>query len=110
MTLYLTETTSADDIRQAADSDFVHAVKYYPDGATTHSDAGVRDLARVYPVLEEMQKQGLPLLMHGEVTDSDVDIFDREAVFIERDLTPLRKRYHNIKLELEHYTTQNASD
>lgn len=110
MTLYLTETTSADDIRQAADSDFVHAVKYYPAGATTHSDAGVRDLARVYPVLEEMQKQGLPLLMHGEVTDSDVDIFDREAVFIERHLEPLRKRFPELKLVLEHATTKNAVD
>jgi len=86
MTLYLTETTTADDIREAAESDFVHAVKYYPAGATTNSDSGVRQLERAYPAIEAMEKHGVPLLMHGEVTDGDIDVFDREAVFIERHL------------------------
>lgn len=110
MTLYLTETTTADDIREAAESDFVHAVKYYPAGATTNSDSGVRDLKRVYPVLEAMEKHGLPLLMHGEVTDSEIDVFDREAVFIERHLEKLRPRFPALKMVLEHATTADAID
>jgi len=110
MTLYLTETTTADDIREAAESDFVHAVKYYPAGATTNSDSGVRDLERVYPVLEAMEKHGLPLLMHGEVTDADIDVFDREAVFIERHLEKLRSRFPELKMVLEHATTSDAID
>ncbi len=110
MTLYLTETTTADDIREAAESDFVHAVKYYPAGATTNSDSGVRDLERVYPVLKAMEKHGLPLLMHGEVTDSEIDVFDREAVFIERHLEKLRPRFPALKMVLEHATTADAID
>lgn len=110
MTLYLTETTTADDIRAAAESDFVHAVKYYPAGATTNSDSGVRDLERVYPVIEAMEKYELPLLMHGEVTDGDIDVFDREAVFIERHLEKLRTRFPGLKLVLEHATTADAID
>src|SRR5699024_1829336 len=78
MTLYLTDATTTDDIAEAAASDFVHAVKYYPAGATTNSSNGVTDIRKVYPVLEAMQKHGLPLLMHGEVTDADIDVFDRE--------------------------------
>ncbi len=108
MTLYLTETTTADDIRQAARSDFVHAVKYYPAGATTNSDSGVRKLERVYPVIEVLEQQGLPLLMHGEVTDADIDVFDREAVFIERHLDSLRTTFPDLKMVLEHATTQDA--
>ncbi len=110
MTLYLTETTTTDDIRQAAESDFVHAVKYYPAGATTNSDSGVRDLEHVYPVIEAMEKHGLPLLMHGEVTDGDIDVFDREAVFIERHLEKLRARFPALKMVLEHATTSDAID
>ena len=108
MTLYLTETTTIDDIREAADSDFVHAVKYYPAGATTNSDSGVRELERVYPVIEAMEKHGVPLLMHGEVTDGDIDVFDREAVFIERHLEKLRSTFPGLKMVLEHATTSNA--
>ena len=110
MTLYLTETTTVDDIRQAAASDFVHAVKYYPAGATTNSESGVRDLERVYPVLEAMEKHGLPLLLHGEVTDGEIDVFDREAVFIERHLEKLRARFPQLKMVLEHATTADAID
>src|SRR3954466_12135391 len=91
MTLYLTDNTDPDEIRRAADSGFVHAVKLYPAGATTNSDAGVTDLAKCYKTLEAMQEVGMPFLVHGEVTDQDIDLFDREAVFIERVLRPLRK-------------------
>jgi dihydroorotase len=108
MTLYLTESTTADEIARAAASEHVFAVKYYPAGATTNSQAGVRDLSQVYPVLEAMQRHGLPLLMHGEVTDPAVDIFDREKVFIERHLLPLRERYPDLRMVLEHITTRAA--
>lgn len=108
MTLYLTEATTPEEIARAKASGIVHAVKYYPAGATTNSQAGVRDLAHVYPVLEAMEQQGLPLLMHGEVTDPTVDIFDREHAFIERHLIPLRERYPNLRMVLEHITTRAA--
>jgi len=108
MTLYLTETTTVDDIREAARSDCVHAVKYYPAGATTNSDSGVRKLERVFPVIEAMEKHNLPLLMHGEVTDADIDVFDREAVFIERHLDGLRTTFPDLKMVLEHATTEDA--
>ena len=110
MTLYLTETTTLDDIREAAESDFVHAIKYYPAGATTNSDSGVRELERVYPVIEAMEQRGVPLLMHGEVTDGDIDVFDREAVFIERHLEKLRTTFPGLKMVLEHATTRDAID
>jgi dihydroorotase len=110
MTLYLTETTTVDDIREAAESDFVHAIKYYPAGATTNSDSGVRELERAYPVIEAMEKHGVPLLMHGEVTDGDIDVFDREAVFIERHLEKLRTTFPGLKMVLEHATTRDAID
>ena len=84
MTLYLTDQTDAEELRKAAASDFVHAVKLYPAGATTNSDAGVADLDSLYPVLAAMEEVDLPLLIHGEVTDHDIDIFDRETVFIDR--------------------------
>jgi dihydroorotase len=110
MTLYLTEATTAEEIARAKASGSVFAVKYYPAGATTNSQSGVRDLARVYPVLEAMQRHGLPLLMHGEVTDPAVDIFDREQVFIERHLLPLRAHFPDLRMVLEHITTRAAVD
>jgi dihydroorotase len=110
MTLYLTDTTSADEIRRAADSDFVHAVKLYPAGATTNSDAGVAELEGLYPTLEAMQEVDLPLLIHGEVTDHAVDIFDREKVFIDRHLAPIVARFPGLRVVLEHITTADAVD
>nr|WP_310621515.1 dihydroorotase [Pseudovibrio sp. M1P-2-3] len=110
MTLYLTETTEADDVEQAAKSGLISAVKLYPAGATTNSDNGVRDFDKVSGVLERMAEIGLPLLVHGEVTDFDVDIFDREAVFIERILEPLRTRLPDLKIVMEHITTKEGAD
>jgi dihydroorotase len=108
MTLYLTDNTSADEIRKAKKSGVIHAVKYYPAGATTNSDAGVTDIRKAYPALEEMQRCGMPLLVHGEVTDSSVDVFDREAVFIERVMTPLLRDLPQLRVVFEHITTQQA--
>jgi len=108
MTLYLTDNTTTDDIERAADCDFVHAVKYYPAGATTNSDNGVTDLQHVHAVLEAMQKHDLPLLLHGEVTDSEIDVFDREAVFIERHLQRLTRDFPALRMVLEHVTTADA--
>lgn len=110
MTLYLTDNTSAEEIRRAKQSGVVHAVKYYPAGATTNSDAGVTDLRKAYPALEEMQRCGMPLLVHGEVTDPAVDIFDREAVFIERVLQPLLNDLPALRLVFEHITTADAAE
>lgn len=109
MTLYLTETTSPDEIRRAVDSGIIHGVKLYPAGATTNSDAGVRQVDAVMPVLEQMASSGLPLLVHGEVVDEDIDLFDREAVFIERTLAPLRERLPELNVVLEHITTEEAA-
>ncbi|MES2538760.1 MAG: dihydroorotase [Pseudomonadota bacterium] len=109
MTLYLTDKTPADEIRRARDSGFVHAVKLYPAGATTNSDAGVTDLTKCYKTLEAMQALGMPLLVHGEVTDPDVDIFDREAVFIDRVMRPLRRDMPELKVVFEHITTKDAA-
>ena len=108
MTLYLTDTLGVDEIRRAPEAGVV-AVKYYPVGATTNSDAGVTDMRRTYPVLEALQRAGMPLLMHGEVTDPEVDLFDREAVFIERVLRPLRADFPELKIVFEHITTQEAA-
>ena len=110
MTLYLTEDTPVEEIARAKDSDSVFAVKYYPAGATTNSQSGVRELTRVYPVLEAMERHDLPLLLHGEVTDPDIDIFDRERVFIERHLLPLQARFPALRMVLEHITTSDAVD
>ena len=110
MTLYLTDNTDPAEIAKARASGFVHAVKYYPAGATTHSDSGVTDIRRVETVLEAMQEAGLPLLLHGEVTDPDVDVFDREAVFIDRVLAPLLQRLPRLKVVLEHITTRQAAE
>ncbi len=109
MTLYLTDNTQPDEIKRAKDSGIVHAVKYYPAGATTNSDAGVTDLNKCAKVLEVMQEVGMPLLVHGEVTDPSVDIFDREAVFIERVLQPLRCALPALKIVFEHITTKDAA-
>jgi dihydroorotase len=108
MTLYLTEATDPADVEAAARDGLVSAVKLYPAGATTNSDSGVRDLDRVMPVLERMAAIGLPLCVHGEVTDPEVDIFDREAAFIDRVLDPLRGRLPDLRVVLEHVTTADG--
>lgn len=109
MTLYLTNNTPPDEIRRAKDSGFVHAVKLYPAGATTNSDAGVTDLKNCYKTLETMQEVGMPFLVHGEVTDAEIDLFDREAVFIDRVMKPLRKDMPELKVVFEHITTSDAA-
>ena len=109
MTLYLTDNTPPSEIRRACESGFVHAVKYYPAGATTNSDSGVTDIARCYGALEAMAEHGMPLLVHGEVTDPAVDIFDRERVFLERVLAPLVRRFPVLKIVVEHITTREAA-
>jgi dihydroorotase len=108
MTLYMTDNLSIDEIRQAKACGFVKAVKLYPAGATTNSDSGVTDIRKLYPVIEEMQQQGLPLLVHAEVTDSHIDIFDREKAFIDRHLEPLRREFPALRLVFEHVTTADA--
>ena len=110
MVLYLTENTSPDEIRAAADCGFVHGFKYYPAGATTNSDSGVTNIDNIDAVLETMQEVGMVLQIHGEVTDPDVDIFDREAVFIERHLIKLVKKFPRLKIIFEHITTREAAE
>ena len=110
MTLYLTETTEAADVIAAYKAGIIHAVKLYPAGATTNSHSGVRDFSKVQGVLEAMAEAGVTLCVHGEVTDSDVDIFDREAVFIDRVLDPLRRRTPGLRVVMEHVTTQEGVD
>ncbi|WP_322990481.1 dihydroorotase [Hoeflea sp.] len=110
MTLYLTEGTDPADVAQAHASGLVTAVKLYPAGATTNSHSGVRDLDKVMPVLEKMAAIGMPLCIHGEVTDPEVDIFDREAAFIDTVLEPLRRRLPELQITLEHVTTSNGVD
>jgi dihydroorotase len=108
MTLYLTDTTSKQEIIDASNEEHVYAVKLYPAGATTNSESGVTSLPKTYPVLEQMQKEGVPLLIHGEVTHSDIDIFDREAVFIDTILEPLVSMFPELKIVLEHITTKDS--
>ncbi len=108
MTLYLTDHTPADEIQRAHDSGVV-AVKLYPAGATTNSSAGVTDLRHTHKTLEAMQHLGMPLLVHGEVTDPEIDVFDREAVFIDKHLAPLRRDFPQLKIVLEHITTREAA-
>lgn len=108
MTLYLTDNTSPAEIVAAQASSFIKAVKYYPAGATTNSDCGVTDIRKCDRVLEAMQQVDMPLLLHGEVTDGDIDMFDREKVFIERHLIPLRSRFPKLRIVLEHITTSDA--
>jgi dihydroorotase len=109
MTLYLTDDTPPEEIALAKRSGHVHGVKLYPAGATTNSDSGVTRISRCFHTLEKMEEQGLPLLVHGEVTDPEVDVFDREPVFIEEVLGPLLERFANLKVVLEHITTREAA-
>ncbi len=108
MTLYLTEQTTPEEIQLASRSQFVKACKLYPAGATTNSDAGVKDIRNIYPVLESMQKQELILCLHGEVVDPHIDIYDRERIFIDRVLTTLIKDFPDLKIVMEHITTAEA--
>ena len=110
MTLYLTDNTSADEIRTAKESGEIYGCKLYPAGATTNSDSGVTDISHIYPALEAMAEHGIPLLVHGEMTDAEIDIFDREARFIDHILQPLLKRMPNLKVVFEHITTADAVD
>ena len=110
MTLYLTGQTAPAEITRAKQSGIVHAVKLYPAGATTNSDRGVTDIRAVYPVFEAMQKEGMVLCVHGEVVDADIDIFDREKVFIDRVLMPLQREFPALKIVMEHITTKDAAD
>lgn len=109
MTLYLTDNTPPDEIRRAKESGFIHAVKLYPAGATTNSDAGVTALKKCYRTLEVMQEVGMPFLVHGEVTDAEIDIFDREAVFIDQVMEPLRRDMPALRVVFEHITTKDAA-
>jgi len=108
MTLYLTDNLPPDEIQRAREAGVV-AVKLYPAGATTNSDAGVTDLRKTYPTLEALQREGMPLLVHGEVTSPDIDLFDREAVFIDTQLIPLRRDFPELKVVFEHITTREAA-
>ncbi len=108
LSLYLTESTTVEEVWRARASGFIVAFKYYPMGATTHSEAGVRDLLRCLPVLKAMAECGMPLQVHGEVTDPEVDVFDREACFIERELKPLLSRLPDLRVVFEHITTESA--
>ena len=110
MTLYLTDNTPPSEIARAAASGFVKAVKLYPAGATTNSDDGLTDIAKAYAVLGEMERVGLPLLVHGEVTDAKIDLFDREKVFIDTVLQPLIQRFPKLKVVMEHITTKDAAE
>ena len=110
MTLYLTDHTTPEEIVAAKASGVVYGVKYYPAGATTHSDLGVTDIARCYATLVEMQRVGMPLLVHGESTDPEVDVFDRERVFIDQVLFPITQRFPQLRVVMEHITTQEAVD
>ncbi|MCB5188596.1 dihydroorotase [Methylobacillus caricis] len=110
MTLYLTDNTSAEDIIRAKASGVVHGVKLYPAGATTNSDSGVTNLGHCVKALEAMEKHGVPLLVHAEVTDANVDVFDRERVFIERNMIPLLERFQGLRVVFEHITTRDAAE
>ena len=108
MTLYLTETTPVEEIRAARESGFIVGAKLYPAGATTHSDAGVRAIEKIFPILEAMQRHDLVLQVHGEVTDTDVDVFDREAIFIDRVLSQVTQHFPALRVVFEHVTTREA--
>lgn len=110
MTLYLTDNTAPDEIDRARESGVVHAVKLYPAGATTNSDSGVTDVSKVDAVLARMESLGMPLLVHGEVTDGEVDVFDREKTFIDQVMAPLIERYEGLRVVFEHITTKDAAD
>ncbi len=108
MTLYLTDNTAPAEIIEARRSGAIQAVKYYPAGATTNSAAGVTDIARCYATLETMEQAGMPLLVHGEVTDPEVDVFDKEKIFLERVLIPITQRFPQLRIVFEHITTREA--
>ena len=108
MTLYLTPALTRDEIKKAAESKHIHAIKLYPAGATTNSDSGVSDLNAIYPILEAMEEYDLPLLIHGEVTNNDCDIFDREKEFVESSLSNIVKQFTNLRIVVEHVTTSEA--
>ena len=110
MVLYLTDNTTVKEIELAANNEFIKAAKLYPSGATTNSDKGVTDVSKIYPVLESMQKNGMPLLVHGEITHKEVDIFDREAAFIDQVLEKTIKNFPSLKVVFEHITTKDAKD
>ena len=110
MTLYLTPTLTTEEIKKAAESEHIHAIKLYPAGATTNSDSGVSDLKAIYPLIEAMQQYDIPLLIHGEVTSNDCDIFDRERVFVESSLSDIVKNFPNLRVVVEHVTTKEAVD
>ena len=110
MVLYLTDNTSVKEIELAANNEFIKAAKLYPSGATTNSDKGVTDVSKIYPVLESMQKNGMPLLVHGEITHKEVDIFDREAAFIDQVLEKTINNFPSLKVVFEHITTKDAKD
>ncbi len=110
MTLYLTSSLTADEVKKAAESEFIHAIKLYPAGATTNSDSGVSNLKGIYPILKIMEQVDLPLLIHGEVTNNDCDIFDREKVFVASSLNDIVKQFPNLRIVLEHVTTKEAVD
>ncbi len=110
MTLYMTKNTDPEEVRAGFLSGDITAVKLYPAGATTNSDAGVKELEKIYPVLEVMEQIGMPFLVHGEVVDANIDIFDREAVFIETKLIPIRQRFPDLKIVFEHLTTKEGVD
>ena len=110
MTLYLTDSTAPEEIDRALAAGCVHGVKLYPAGATTHSDAGVTDIRKTYAVLERMEERGMPLLVHGETARPEVDVFDRETVFIEETLGPLIERFARLKVVFEHITTARAAE
>ncbi len=110
MTLYLTDNTSAGEVAHAKASGFVHAIKYYPAGATTNADSGVTSLDRAYPALAAMEREGVVLAVHGEVTDADIDVFDRERVFIDRHLSRIVRDFPALRIVLEHATTAEAVD
>lgn len=110
MTLYLTDNTPASEIIAARKSCFIKGLKLYPSGATTNSDAGVTNIANCDAALEEMQNSGLPLLIHGETTNPEIDVFDREKVFIDKTLLPLTKKFPELKIVFEHITTKDAAD
>ena len=110
MTLYLTDNTSVQDVEQAKTSGFVHGFKLYPAGATTNSDSGVSNLDKCGQALRAMERLGVPLLVHAEVTDTDVDVFDRERVFIDRHMKPLLAQYPSLKIVFEHITTKDAAE
>ncbi|MFX4226858.1 MAG: dihydroorotase [Porticoccaceae bacterium] len=109
MTLYLTDSMPVDEIHRGRETGMITACKLYPAGATTNSDSGVTDLKKIYPVLETMQDLGMPLLVHGEVTTPEIDIFDREAVFIDRHLCPLLQDFPELNVVMEHITTADAA-